>query len=214
LKSILNEVDKSFIDLKRITFDADTLIYREDKILNKFAKKIEGLNGDEKLAHTLINKINEVKENMKTVTRKLFVVARAEEKDMFSKSIDASINDGGPISKQMKKLGVEIDEVGKILEHLKIDDIDDIVKNSEDELIKLKKIELEAVAIIKKLEGYLTDIKNRFYLLQDEIQEKLKDNLDSSEKKFDKIKQDITKNAEKLFKDINIAGDIPSVIEK
>lgn len=207
---LLDELDKAIADLKRITFDTDTLIYKEDKILTNFAKKIKELKEDEKLVHELINRINEIKENMKTMTRRLFESSKAEEKDIFSKSIERVAKTKIPISEQIKHLGIEIDSIGRVLEHLKIDDIDEIVKSSEEELSLLRKVELEVMIAIKKLEQDLISLKNRFYLLEDDVEEKLRKRLDISENKFNKIKTSITKNAENLFEDIRIVEKIPS----
>ena len=207
--SLLEETDKAIADLKRITFDADTLFFKENKILNDFAAKIKGVKDSDKITPELINRINQVKEEMKTVARKLYESARAEKKDIFSKHAEKITESRIPISEQIKKLGLEVDEIGRVLEHLDIDDIDDIAKESEEELTKVKKIELEVVIVIKKLENHLIELKNRFYLLEEEIDKKLRDRLIVSERKFDKMKSNIADNAEKLFKEINIVEKIP-----
>lgn len=208
VNSFLGAVDRAFADLKKITLDADSLLYKENNILNSFAKKIKESKGDEKLVYGLVNKINEVKENMKTLARKLFVLARAEEKDIFVKTEEKAAKNKIPLSEQISQLGVEIDEVGRVLEHLGIDDIDMLVQKSEDELSKLKKVELDAAVMSEQLEGYLIELKNRFYLLEDEIAKRLREKMISSEKSFDAIKNNITKNAEKLLEEIDIVQKI------
>ena len=66
------------------------------------------------------------------------------------------------------------------------------------------------ILIIKKLENYLIDLKNSFYLLEDEIDKKIREKLIKAERRFDKTKGAITKNAESLFEDINIVEKIPT----
>lgn len=212
ITELLNEFDKAITDLKRITFDSDALIWKENKLLSRFAKKIKELKGDEKLVYELIRRINEVKEDMKTICRKLFESSRAEERGVLSRSAEKTVETRPriPISEQIKKLGIEIDSVGRVLEHLNIDDIDGIVKNSEEELFKLKKIELEVIIIIASLGKYSTELKTKLYLLEEEAAGKIKKRLMDSENRFNKAKEAITKNAESLFKEIDIIEKIPA----
>ena len=98
-----------------------------------------------------------------------------------------------------------MEEIGKLLEHLNIDDIDDIVKNSEKQLDNLEKIETNSISTIKKLEQYLIEIKNKLYLLEGDVEDKVRKKIIETEKRFDKIKSKITKSAESLLKDIKIS---------
>ena len=58
--------------------------------------------------------------------------------------------------------------------------------------------------MVKKLEDHLIYLKNKLYLLEDEVDKNIRERIINSEKKFDKVKSEITKNAESLFQDINI----------
>lgn len=200
---VFNGMEKAIMTIKDIVFDADAIIYKESKQLDKFASKIGSIKDSELARHVMI-KINETKEELMSVARKLFEAAKAEEKSMFPESGEQKQRT--PISQQIRSLGIKVEEIGRILDHLDIDDIDDIVKNSEDQLDNLKKIEMNAVLAIKKLEGYMIDIKNKLYLLEDDVADKTRQRTIATERKFDKVKADITKNAENLLKDIEIVS--------
>ena len=105
-------------------------------------------------------------------------------------------------SEEIKNLSIKIEDLVYMIENLKIDDIDDLVKKTEKQIDYLKGIELYAAIMIKKLESHIIEIKNRLYLLDEEIASKVRERMIASERKFDKAKEDITKSAEKLIKDI------------
>lgn len=203
--SVLREVgrlfdlfDRAVLLVKVIVFDADSLLVREDKALDGFAGKIKSLKGDSSLANELISRINEVKEDMKTVARRLFESSRASEHDLFETRPRVSVAD------QIKRLGVMIDEVGKVLVKLDIDDIEDVVQKSEQELAAVKKVCLEAVIALSQLERLLDFFNARFSFLEEQTFHKAQERLSSSDKLFSDVKKRITDRAERLFESIKI----------
>lgn len=195
----LAEIDQAAKMVKKIIGNADALLYKESKLLDQFAKKITALKEGEKLSYHLLSRINQVKEEMKTVARRLFEEFKAEERSAF-----LELQKKKNISEEMGALGIEIQEVGKVLEALKIDDIDDIVKNSEKQLFNLRKVELESALVISKLERYITTLKSEMYLLPQKEKKEVDEKIESLEKKFNTIKKNITTQAEMLFQDIKI----------
>ena len=195
---LLNLFDQAVQDVKNIVFDANTLFVNENKVLDGFAHKIKSIKGDSKLANELLGRINEVKEEMKSVARRLFESSRAEEHDIFDTKPKK------PIAEQLKKLGVMIDEVGKVLVKLNIDNIDDIVKKSEQELTIIKKVGLEAIIALSQLERLLDFLKAKYSFLEESTFKKADERLSASERRFLKIKKQITEKAKKLFENIKI----------
>ena len=202
LGRIFTETEKSTTELKNIMLDADSILYKENQQLDKFTEKIKQLK-DSTLSHELLIKINTAKEDMVSVARKLFESAKAEEKDILIETTKTT-KQRIPLSEQIRSLSIQIEEVGKVLEHLNIDDIDDILKSAEKQIDYVEKIELDIILIIKKLEKYLIEIKNKLYLLDDKVASKVRIRLISCEKKFDKTKEGITKSAENLLKEITL----------
>lgn len=202
IAEILRETNLSIKNLKTITFDADALIYKEEKLLNSTADKIERAKTDRRLEHELINRINEVKEEMKTVTRRLYEVSRAQEKSILTPVMEKPSRMA--LSDQIRELSIDVDRVQRILNTLKIANIGEITRNAEKELDDLRKIELDIEILLPRIDKYLNFIKNKLYLLEDEFADKIKKDLISVIKQFNKTKKQITEQAELLFQEITI----------
>ena len=202
LKDILFLSDKALCYLLGITTSANALLYRENKELSKTAKRIKRIKGESKLSFTLMSRINEVKEDMKSITRVIFESARLEEKDLLSADIEKKSKKR--LSSMIKEQGIAVDEIGKALEHMKIDDVDEIAKDSEKKLKNLKKIQIESMLIIEKLESRIFNIKSWFGLFEEEVKKQAIRKFNKSENNFIKTKKKITEQAKKLFEDIHI----------
>jgi hypothetical protein len=205
-ESINELLDKSLEavnKLKALDIDADTLIYREEQLLNRFIRKILKLE-DKKLARETLNKINLVKEDMKTIARRLYVSAHAQEKRIFKEYKKPT----APLSEKIKKLGIDVESIENTLSRLKIDDMDQITSKAEKELDDLKKIELDIQLIMPKIEKNLVFIKNHAYLIEDDIAEKIKARTAQAEGQISSAKQEITDQAELLLQDIEIIKKI------
>lgn len=204
LGRIFTDMEKSIAAIKDIIMDADAIIFKENKQLDKFKDQIKNIKLES--SQKVLEKITETKEDLMAVARRLFETAKAEQKDIFPQKKEKVPRT--PLSEQIKSSGIKIEEIGKILDHLNIDDIDEIVKNSEEQLENLERIEVNASLAIRNLEGHLIEIKNKLYLLEGEPETKIRKRIIQTEKIFDKAKADITKNAEKLLKSINIVKKI------
>ncbi len=202
IAKILKEISLAIKNIKTITFDADALIYKEEKALNAVAEKIERAKADTRLEHELINRINEVKQDMKTVTRRLYEVSRAQEKSILTPVMEKPPKIA--LSDQIKELAIEVDRIQDLLTKLKITDIDSITKNAEKELNDLRKIELDIEILVPRIDRYLNLIKNKLYLLEDDFEKKLKKELRALIKQFTQTKEQITDQAELLFQEITI----------
>ena len=201
LGNVFNSLEKAALELKHIMLDADAVLYKEDRQLTKFAKQIKNLQ-DTSLRQELLVKVNGVKEEMMSLIRRLFESAKASEHDLFlegKKTIQRT-----PLSKDIQRLSVHIDEVGRVLTNLDIDDIDQITENAEKQLDYLNKVELDVILSIKNLEKHLIDIKNKIYLLDGDLKDKVRQRIINAERTFDKAKETITRSAEKLLLQIKI----------
>jgi len=207
LDNSLDQIDKGLDCIKSIMFSADCLILKEEKLLNGFAKKINAVEGDDDLKKLMINKINLIKEDIKSITRRLFEKARAEQDDIFDKQKKTKL----PLSEEIKRLSVEIDSVGRVLERLNIDDIDEITKDCEKEIDDIEKIEEDVMDMVNKIESYLKKIQGKLHLLEDDISDKLRQRVDDSYKKLEDIKADITNNAKKIFESVVIFQEVDVV---
>ena len=203
LGRVFEEIENSANSLKHIILDADSIIYKENKLLDKYIQKIDQMPKSE-LQQKILGLINQTKQDFMSVSRRLYEAAKAEQSDI----IEAPKKSRKMISDELRTLGSKIDEVGRILEHLDIDDIDEIVKNSHKQLDNLETIELEAIVVMRKLEDHILKIKNRLYLLSQDVADKVRQKTINTERKFDKIKDTITESAEKLLKGININQEI------
>ena len=195
--NILKEIDSIAIDMKKIIFDADTILYRESRTIDKLHKKIKGMN----LAKEINNKLILVKEDMKTAARRLYESVEAQKalKKPFKKRKKILI------SKKIKKLSTEAGELEGLLEKLKLTNIDEITKDAEKELDDLEKIEFAVVSLAPELKSHIIHIKSKLYLLDaGRIEEKL----NSTERKLNKILSKISSQAEKLFEEIVIVEKI------
>ncbi|MBW2981287.1 hypothetical protein KY343_00260 [Candidatus Woesearchaeota archaeon] len=202
---LFNRIDFAVKILEKIVFNADAFLYKESKRLNKFITKIEKLD-DKKLSQALLNKIELVKEDIKTTARRLYEISRAGEEilekypEEKSKKID--------ISEEIKKLEIEAADMEKTLKHLAVTEIDHIYTNAEKLLEDLRRIELDAVSDMPKLEMHFTNINSHLYLLDNEIRLSIKKRSNSSKENFTKIKKKIAEHAKNLLQDIEIVKKI------
>ena len=110
---LFNRIDSAIKILEKIIFDADAAIYKESKRLNKLIRQIQDLE-DKKLAQTLLNKINLVKEDIKTSARRLYEASREEEISAKYPGKTKKI----VISEEIKSLGIETAKIDSILKKL------------------------------------------------------------------------------------------------
>jgi hypothetical protein len=199
---MLKELSLAIRNIKAITLDADALIYKEEKYLNSVAYKIEKAKADNVIEHELINRINEVKQDMKTVTRRLYEVSRAQEKNLLTPVMDKPARIA--LSEQIRELSVDIAKVQHVLSTLKVSDIDSITKNAEKELNDLRKIELDVEILVPRIDRYLNLIRNKLHFLEDDFEAKVKKDLIRVIKQFNSTKEQITEQAELLFQEIKI----------
>jgi hypothetical protein len=200
---ILNEIDAIISDLKRIILDADTILYRESKALDKFHAEITKL-ADKNLAAKLASQVSILKEELKTAARRLYELVKDPEltKKPFSKERMQ------PVSKNVIQLSKEVAELENLLEKLNITNLDEITKDAEKELNDLKKIEISIVSLVPELESHLTHIRSKLYLLEKSAAGRLEERLSASEKKLKKALDKIAFLAEKLFEEIVITEKI------
>jgi len=205
---LFNKIDTAIKILQRIIFNADASLYKEDKRLNKFINKIEKLK-DEKLSQTLLNKIELVKEDIKTAARRLYEASRAEEKEVLKK-YPSEMPQKISVSEEIKGLSIEAADLEDALKHLTITNIDQIFENAEKLLRDLKKIELDAISVMPKLEESFIKTNALLYLLENQTRSEIKKRLNSSKEAVSVIKKRITEHAKNLLKDIEIVKKIKS----
>ncbi len=180
-------------DLKKITFDADAILYKESRTLDKFISKISKLE-DKELAGKLLNRINLVKQDIKTAARRLYEASRAELKSILEKY---PIEEKQPISEEIKKAGIETESLQDALSHLK-------------ELQDIKKIEIDVLSVFPVIERYILKIKNLLYLLDEEVAERIKISIAKIDEFINNSKKAISDQAEEILEKIQIVEEIES----
>jgi len=193
-------------DLKKITFDADAILYKESRTLDKFISKISKLE-DKELAGKLLNRINLVKQDIKTAARRLYEASRAELKSILEKY---PIEEKQPISEEIKKAGIETESLQDALSHLKVNDIDEITQKAEKELQDIKKIEIDVLSVFPVIERYILKIKNLLYLLDEEVAERIKISIAKIDEFINNSKKAISDQAEEILEKIQIVEEIES----
>ena len=201
--NILKEIDSIVFDMKSVIFDADTILYRESKTLDKFHKEV-GKIKDKKLSAEIAGQLNVLKEEMKTAARRLYesVEAAGILKKPFSRKKKLALSQG------ISQLSTEAVQLEKVLEKLKITNIEEITKNAEKELNDIRRIEIAIVSLVPELKRHLSRIRNDLYLLESSAAERIKEKLSSSERKLDKTLAKISSQAEQLFEEIVIIEKI------
>jgi hypothetical protein len=199
---LLKEIEDIYFTLKRIILDADVILYRESKTLDKFHREIIKLENKE-MALKLINQINSLKEEMKTVARRLYESAKSPAllKKPFKKKKVA-------VSKQLILLSAETSEIDALLKRLNVTKIDEITKDAEKELIDLAKIELAVFSLFPELSSHLSHLRSRLYLLDKPVSGRLGEKISNSESILNRVLKKISFNAEKLFEEIIISEKI------
>ncbi|MBW2966557.1 hypothetical protein KY342_05625 [Candidatus Woesearchaeota archaeon] len=201
---LFNKIDFATKILEKIIFNADAVIYKESKGLNNLIKQIQSLE-DKKLSQMLLNKINLVKEDIKTAARRLYEASRAEEEvlEKYPEKSKKTI-----ISEEIKKFGIETAKIESVLKKLTLNNIDQITENAEKLLNDLKKIELDVIIAINKLEEHFDKINPLLYLLEEDIAYSIKKKSNSSKELLTNTKKRITEHAKNLLKDIEIVKKI------
>ena len=203
---LFNRVYFAIKILEKIIFNADAALYKESKRLNRIIGKIERLE-DKKLSQTLLSRIELIKEDIKTAARRLYESSRAEEKGILEK-YPSERPKRIPVSEEIKKLGIEAAGMDLSLKKLAVTDIDHICESAEKLFKDLKKIEIDAITAIPKLEENFIKINSLLYLLEDETRSSVKNKLASSKEDLTKTKRRITEHAKNLLKDIEIVKKI------
>ncbi len=199
---LLKKIDSIVLDLKEIIFSADTLLYKENKNLNRLHKEIKKLK-NKKLSAKTASQINILKQEIKSAARRLYESAKAPEllKKPFTKKATN-------LEKTIFELGIESASLEKALEKLNVNNIKEITKKAEKELDNLKKIELAVVSLVPEIKSHFAYIRSHHYLLEPSAAGRVEDRLSISEKKLDRILDKIESQAEKLFKEISIVKEI------
>ena len=209
ITKLFNRADLAVKILEKITFNADAAIYKENKRLNKFIDKTKRVDNKD-LAQKILNKINLVKADIKTAARKLYEASRAEEEAGLLEEYPSEQTKELKISEEIKKLGLEAAEIGLILKKLTVTDVNEIFKNAERLLTDLKKIELDVMIGMNRIEEHFVKVSTLLYLLEDKNSSLTKKRLISSKEILTKTKKRITEHAKNLLKDIEIIKKIKS----
>jgi len=196
---LLNEMANAVNDLRKIMFDADTLLYRENRMIDKLHKQIFKLK-DKELSVKIMNQLNLIKEDIKTAARRLYESVDASEllKKPFAKRKEF------PVSEEIARLSMEAVGLEKVLEKLKVTSIDEITKDAEKELADLEKIEIAVVSMFPEFKENLSHIISRLHLLDFSAAERIREKIAVFEAKMDRILERISAHAEELFEEIAI----------
>jgi hypothetical protein len=205
---LFNRADLVVKILEKITFNADAALYKENKRLNKFIDKTKKIENKE-LSQKILSKINLVKADIKTAARRLYETSRAEETGLLEEYPSKETKEL-KISEEIKKLGIEAAQIDLILKKLTVTNIDEISKNAEKLLTDLRKIELDVMIGMNKLEEHFVKVNTLLYLLEDKTSSLIKKRLRSSKEILTKTKKRITEHAKNLLKDIEIVKKIKS----
>ncbi|MEE9525578.1 MAG: hypothetical protein V3V78_03155 [Candidatus Woesearchaeota archaeon] len=200
---ILDQINSIIKDLKNILLDSDTILYRESKALDKFHREID-LLADKKQSAQIANKLNLLKEEMKTTSRRLYQAIEAPIilRKPFAKPLKE------PISKHIFLLGKDIEGIERIFDKLNISRIDEIIKKAERQLSDLRKVELAVTILVPTLKQHLAVIKDDIYLLESSAASRIEEKLSNTEKYLEKSLAKATNSAEKLLQDIIIVKEI------
>lgn len=200
MQDFLKHIHKATSSTKKIMHFSNSLLYKESKKLDSFAKKINSSDTDSKLREELLSRINHVKEDMKTTARKIYEAATAEDDSVLEDNSENSIKK--PVSDCISALGVAISDIGKILETLDIDDIDHIVSKSEEEMESIKKIALDCIIVLSKIDRYHSELEEGSKSIHEN--EEIKKDLGEFDKYLSKVKNNIKLQAGMLLEDIKI----------
>ena len=187
--------------LNKITFDADSLIYREDHRLSLLIKKLIG----KKQSHKIIFKLNILKGLIKTAALRIFQASKFQQKSVLKYPL--SITKAVGFGSKIKQLSSKIWNLEKTIEKEGMKNIDNLIKESREELNYLKKLELDILMIMPVIEKKLIDIENDAYLFHEDYAKKLKDSVNSAKEKIQKIKNNISERAQDIFEEIELIAE-------
>ncbi|MBW2996193.1 hypothetical protein KY332_02715 [Candidatus Woesearchaeota archaeon] len=199
---LLKQIDSIISDLKNICLDADTILYRESRALDQFHREVDKL-ADKKQSAQIANQLNLLKQEIKTTARRLYETAGAPEilkRPLAKEKIE--------VSKNIFLLGKEIEALDKILDRLKIANINEITKNIEKELRDLQRIELAVSTLIPELKKQLAVIRNDLYLVESSAAARIEEKLSATEKSLERALARIISSAEKLLEEVVIIKKI------
>ncbi|MBW2993778.1 hypothetical protein KY317_04350 [Candidatus Woesearchaeota archaeon] len=200
LKKFLSVLDAIAVKLKNITFEADTLFYREDRRLTNLGERIKSIK-DIYLRHKLISVVNNIKETIKSVTLRILEASRLEEEKVMLYPSKGKLP-----ARKLKEIQVETEGLGKISGEFDIDNMN-AVKEVAEQIKKLKTIELDVLVLMSSVDRYHAKLRERIYLLRDDVAKKIIEDIKSSEQRFKGIKNKISKHTQKLFTSIKIIGE-------
>ncbi len=203
VKKFLSVLDKIILKLWGITFDADTLLYREDKSLTKLANEVNKIT-DKRLKHKLLVFINHVKANMKSITLKLLEASKLEEEEVMVYPGKRKLTS---LPERVKDIGAELRRLEEIPGKLSKAYVSELLKAATAQINRLKKIELDVLVIMPAIDRHFAKLRDKMYILEDSIAKKTTARIDFYEKKFEYVKNKIAKQAENLFETIELVGE-------
>ena len=197
---MINLIKDTAHRLDKATYDADSLIFREDHRISILVKRLI----EKKQSHKMIFKLNMLKGLIKTTALRLFEASKFQQKSVLK--YPSEVKEVGFASK-IKELSAKIWNLEKTLEKEGAENIDNLIKESKEELDYLKKLELDILMIMPLLEKYLIDFENDAYLLEENYSKNLADAVSSAKNVLKKIKEKISERAQKLFEEIELIAE-------
>ena len=203
VKNFLKALDAVILKLWKITFDADTLIYREDMGLTKLAKEVMGIT-DRRLRHKLIVFINHVKAAMKSITLKLLEASKLEEEEVMVYPGRRKVT---ALPVRIKDIGAELRRLEELPGKLSKAYVSELLKAAMVQIGRLKAIELDVLVVMPAIDRRFAKLRDKMFILEDAVAKKITTRIDFSEKRFKYAKGRIAKQAEKLFETIELVGE-------
>lgn len=145
------------------------------------------------LKHRTVVLVNEIKETIKSITLKLLEASRMEEEKVMLYPSKRKITE---LPERIKELGAEIEKLEEVSES---PSTAGILESAVNQIGKLKAVELNALVLMSSVDRHFAKLKEKVYLLEEDVSRKTLTNIISSEKRFKDVKSKISSQAQKLF---------------
>jgi hypothetical protein len=200
IRKMLRLIEEAALFIKDIIFDADTIIYRENKRLSSMIRKARKM-ADAVAANRIVFRLNTIKAEMKSLTLRLLQASELEEEEVLSYPAKKfEMEETG-----IKKFGSELAELEE--EGFGMLKVDLIISNSRKKLKDLRTVEMKVIFLMISIDRYFDYLKSKVYLFEDDVRENIEKKILDSAGNFEGIKKDIREQALSLYENIEIIGE-------
>ena len=202
LKQLMIRLDRALNHIKKILYKANAILYKENNAIDEFEAKLKNRGASKEGYYKIVFQINELKEEMKTIARKVYEAFKSEEDKVFFAGENKTT--ARHLSNKIFSLGKEIESTGKAIQHLDANTVEDILDKSRNQLINIKKINLQSIILISRIEKMIRDTESKTHTLSDEDIKDFSKSVMDVEEKIEKTERDLTEQAIMLFEEIKI----------